>query len=1230
MKKNKMLNPIHKTMVIGLGGTGKETLVQVKRRLYEEGYDETMLQPYIKLLSLDFDPALIRTRTLDSESVDITLDTSEETAISSAQIFERIKNLQEPSNKKYFESWYPDMENSFIRMGAHRAGAAQWRPLGRIGYFEHVKKIQQTLDGTLKALQEDSKDDTRQVNSEVVVYIVSSLSGGTGAGLLLDVAYFMRSLNPNMRIVGMLLLPGVYSEHDIQGRLYSNTYAMLKELTAFMGQSHEFRASYPTGRPIKGQVLKNSPFDLVFLHDATLGPDRVASNPQTMAELIGESIYLEIGNSYLNQSQSSALTNMVQYSGGQAMDEIAGKTFFNTMGNVTFQLPSFNELYAYWANRAVLEIFSPDQLQEIQKDKTNQLESDSGHINDFRPASSSKLEVEKDILKIVDMAVKKSIAFTESFIIHAGKEMGASMYEHSPDVVSQDVEKYVTAFLNPQWHSKGEMPFAPYRLPDNMNKGENDNTNPSRALSAVLDEVDEVVSALLDEVQNPFQLDQAKRLITCLENCTAVFDKKAEKFDENAKERTLGVGGVLEKSKAELEEFIHEVSAGVRKDALCHWAVRFFQKLSYIYDDEIGPLRIYRLVAGSLREQRDKLQQIINNKETKLQEADGLQEQVRVELKEQARSELESFKRNCSNRSTLVLRTMVNEAFLERTWKKIAPELQKKTGTYTARLRQVVSGQDFGGREIYLAAKTVIFGILKELKKEFRNSPKARLGSDIFDLCGYIDYGELKAELGRARHDHFIVNTVENESSHNIVYALLPTYGPASSKQESGIFYKRFRDCINNNMESVGGSSDTYSMEEMGPDEPGRIVVRHISMNHPSYNLRDIGYYYSAYCKHGKNKALAHIHKEYARLPEIVLDSQVERFVTCGNNDCSYDITHLSREELTCPGCNRPILSRCGNPGCPEDHLNEHAAILSGDDRIFCPTCKKRIKTRWWYCNDHNVLISRESSYCKLCLQEYAAGDRYFEDVSMSEEVVPHFPCPGCLTTGQENPFKVTFSNVYDEVKDEDVPEALKIYFSTKTPQGRCPKCSSLLLPVCPYYEPNDNETPHFVQRGEGSRASQYHSEDEAREMELQFGQAKEKFFCTSDQDHAQKCIRECSYCGLPLREDAKYCPRCQRKRVNEIQNINDEASKAKKLQEMNHHNQLYFGDNFKKDITHTCTPQKQLDSEQLIPGKKKAISKQKSEEASHTRLKNELVLEENLDALEAFKSGKEEGYGGQ
>ncbi|WP_415717152.1 tubulin-like doman-containing protein [Maridesulfovibrio sp.] len=1217
MKMKKLLNPINKTLVVGLGGTGKETLIQIKRRLFEEGYDETAFQPYVKLLSLDFDPAPVRTSTRENIPQEILLDTSESAAISSSPIFNRLKTLNEPVNRHFYESWYPDMDNNFIRMGAHRAGAAQWRPLGRMGYYEQDQVIQQRLESKLKSLQGDSASDNRQINSEVVVYIVSSISGGTGSGLLLDTAYFMRSLNPDMRIVGMLLLPGIYSEHDIQGRLFSNTYAMLKEMTAFMGQTQEFRANYPNGRPIKGQILKDSPFDHIFLHDSTLGPDRMASSPQTMAELIAESIYLEVGNSYLNQTQSSALTNVSNQSGGTAMDQVAEKSFFNTMGNVTFLLPSVSNLNEYWANRAILEIYS-EELDGVYLGG-----KDSVAIEALSQESEISAEgLEKKIDKITNEALNKSVVFTNPFIIHAGQAMGPSLVDIPVESVRQHIEQYVKALLDPNLENKGEMPTKPHRLPDNMLGEEGAEFRSPRTIPVLIDKIDEEIQPLLDAISQPYcQLKSARKFSSSLDVIIGRYRNAARKHRESAAEFLLGSGGLQENIFAELEQFIGSVPRSDREGALSHWAGRFFHQLSHTYREHISKLRVYIFAADRLSKLNDGLKELILKTEKTF-----LGEPADTNLLESSsKRAMEKAVLGGEGRRSLVVRTLANEEYYQRSWDYVKPRLQEAVPEFVLKLQAALQDQKLSGNEIYDQAKSVVVEIIKELKNKSRNSWNAQNGGDVFDPCKYIDFEDLKAELGRARHDHFVDNSAINMSAQKMVYALFPDFGPGSSEQDSGVFYRRFKDCISNNMDATSTSLETYSMSALGDDEPGRIVVRHLSMNHPPFNLKDISYYYAAYCKQGKNRALSHIHKEYVKFPEIVMDSQVEQHITCGNPNCDYDITHLPRTVLVCPECNRPILSRCGNPECPEDFLHEHADIKSGKERIFCPTCKKRMKTRWWYCNDHNQLISIESNYCKLCLQEYAAGKRPFARVSRSEEVVPHFPCPGCLETGIEHPFKITFGNVYEEVSDENVSEALSIYLSSTTPQGRCPKCDSLLLPVCPYHKPNDDEIPHFVQRGEGSTGYIYDSKEEAARMEKELGKPHERFFCTSDQDHAQLCIKECSFCGMPLKEDADYCPRCKRTRDVEVNKLSeDQKEECQKI--LKHHNQRYFGFKCEEEQKSTCSSKDNLEpSSSLTIQEKGKIRKPKEGElpAGYT------VTADDHEKMDAFEIGKEEGYGG-
>jgi len=233
----KLLRPLRKTLVVGLGGTGKKTLLQLKRRLMGAGYADTTRQPDLRLICLDFDPAEERTQLGGVGRSTVRLAPDEVCWLDGGRIHHRLHNLYQNYNRAYYRDWYPDLDGEMIQMGAHRAGAAQWRPLGRVGYFEHVDRIQVVLRRALNRLLEvrpsrASKEGERQV----AVYLACSLSGGTGGGTFLDVSYFLRSLPVEMELMGLFLLPGIYAEYDIGGRLFANTYASLKELAVFANQ----------------------------------------------------------------------------------------------------------------------------------------------------------------------------------------------------------------------------------------------------------------------------------------------------------------------------------------------------------------------------------------------------------------------------------------------------------------------------------------------------------------------------------------------------------------------------------------------------------------------------------------------------------------------------------------------------------------------------------------------------------------------------------------------------------------------------------------------------------------------------------------------------------------------------------------------------------------------------------------------------------------------------------
>ena len=371
-----------------------------------------------------------------------------------------------------------------------------------------------------------------------------------------------------------------------------------------------------------------------------------------------------------------------------------------------------------------------------------------------------------------------------------------------------------------------------------------------------------------------------------------------------------------------------------------------------------------------------------------------------------------------------------------------------------------------------------------------------------------------------------IGNAVVNPNRRILVQAIMPHYTDASKGETKGLHYRAMQGRLASILESTTLEYETYALDS--EETPGRIVVRHLSLFHPSFNLQEIDHFYNAYCRRGERKRLFHVDRRFVDFSEIIRPSQIRKYPTCGNPGCQFDLTEVSREEIICPGCGLPIRSRCGNSGCTEDYLHERKGMAGPKPRISCPECGKVARTYWWWCPDHNVHISTNSNFCLKCEMEYDQGARRFEDIRRREGVEPTINCPGCVHDGREEPFRIGFLDVYDQVPENMVGRALSVYHGD-TNHGTCPECGATLLPLCPYTKEDD--PPHFVQRARTKGMDLVPDKCVQQKKEKAPTQIRGQgfFYCTSDQEHVKECIRECSFCGMPLKDEATYCPRCKR-----------------------------------------------------------------------------------------------------
>lgn len=258
-------------MVVGVGGMGTNTVRAVKRRfrnVWNGNHPPNTpkavgdnLPGMIQLLALDTEPLVNR---LDQEP----LFADEFCYMGKFDATRLVSNLdQHPEIARWWN--YPS-----IPLGYIHNGAKQLRPIGRLCFFRNYVNFKQGLETKLANLDKIRDMETAQnrgfpvVGNYQLIYVVSSLCGGTGSGMFMDVAHRIRAqVRNNARVVGIFFLPDVLETEissDLQRRrIRANAYAALKELNYFQ-ETQQFRSLYPSEQRELPDA-PYAPFDFIFL-----------------------------------------------------------------------------------------------------------------------------------------------------------------------------------------------------------------------------------------------------------------------------------------------------------------------------------------------------------------------------------------------------------------------------------------------------------------------------------------------------------------------------------------------------------------------------------------------------------------------------------------------------------------------------------------------------------------------------------------------------------------------------------------------------------------------------------------------------------------------------------------------------------------------------------------------------------------------------------------------------
>ena len=380
MKNNVVFRP---TVVIGLGGTGYNTLLELKKR-FVRAYGS--VPPIIRFLSIDTTENAEGTTRGEEKAHEGRLDPHEQYVLQVGNP----ANLVNGTNPHIDEWWPPQIPTQSII-----AGAGQVRARGRLALFarasEVYSRIRRAVDDVRNIRnQKQMYAEEFQVSerSGVEVQIVGSLAGGTGSGTFLDVAFMTRDViggDEQSNFTAVLLLPGIFTRLAGVAMVKPNAYGALKEIEYLSTMKGSFTVDYGFRRV----DVTRPPFDVVYLLDSINEQGRVVSDPKDLHSLIADGMYVQIG-SQLGTDAANAIDNIKTQIA--TAPRVKGRSpQYCSFGVASLTMPSFDALMYEDAKRLVNDdllngaVADSEVEEEVQRfvDTQRLREDDADQVIEF-------------------------------------------------------------------------------------------------------------------------------------------------------------------------------------------------------------------------------------------------------------------------------------------------------------------------------------------------------------------------------------------------------------------------------------------------------------------------------------------------------------------------------------------------------------------------------------------------------------------------------------------------------------------------------------------------------------------------------------------------------------------------------------------------------------------------------------------------------------------------------
>jgi len=384
------------TLVIGVGGTGLEVITRI-RRLIVESYGSLANFPLISFLHIDTEQNY---KIKDPNMAGPALEAMEK-FWSEVKLINAEAIVQQKNNYSWYHEWLPpELEPQQL---VSQQGAGQIRACGRFSFFYNRNNIQQKCQDARNRISKDYdvtiEGQTFPVQPKLNIFVVASISGGTGSGMLIDLGYSLKEWfqgENGLEITAIVPSPDAFEGVGAGLRLKENGYAALMELNYFYDVNTEYKVQFG---PFATDQITNKfpPYDFMYIVETK--NQSMTVDIDQIREMMAQNIFLDLVSDYSSykrtvrdniRSQITAVNDQPLINRNNQNQPI-GRSYprnFYSFGISTIEIPIYpirkylssrltSELYQWWLKEEVT--LPSDMAVEVDKE-LKQLELLPGEI----------------------------------------------------------------------------------------------------------------------------------------------------------------------------------------------------------------------------------------------------------------------------------------------------------------------------------------------------------------------------------------------------------------------------------------------------------------------------------------------------------------------------------------------------------------------------------------------------------------------------------------------------------------------------------------------------------------------------------------------------------------------------------------------------------------------------------------------------------------------------------